>query len=798
MEKLVPEQLNIFTDPDAVSVSFDQTGADGHGNAPAGQERAVKALEFGLKIKADGFNVFACGEPGSGKTSFARAIAERIAACEETPPDLCYVYNFKNPKAPRLLRLPPGDGTIFKKEMEELVNRLSYELPKIFGSKSVDSKRNELMSNFRQKKDELFREMSVEARKKNFGVKTSNAGIYFMPIIEGEMISEEQYDDLSQDVKDEISKNSESVQAGVAEAMRAIKDCEKNAKRDVEDLEYSTGLFEVSRLIGPLIEKYAGSEQLFTYLCEAKEDMIDNISDFLIEAPEEETLSAMLPWYARKNQDEFLTKYAVNVITDNSGTVGAPVVVEYNPIYSNLVGEIEYDNEYGNFTTDFMKIKPGVLHRANGGYLILQAHDVLTSLQAWETLRRVLKTGEVVTEPLREYTTGLALSGVRPEPAPVSVKVIIAGSYFYYDILTEFDDEFKKLFRVTADFDYEIGRTDGNIQAFYSFIKNFSDAKKTPPFTAASAAKVIAFAAREAERKDKLTANFGRVSELLSESAYYARSDGSDSVGPAHVERAISEREFRFDMYEEKLSELIETGVVMIDTSGAKVGQINGLAVLDTGDHIFAKPARITATSYVGKAGIVNIEKEAEMSGSIHDKGVQVLTGYLGQTYAQDFPLSLSCRICFEQNYSGIDGDSASLTELCAVLSSLSGLPINQEIAVTGSINQHGDVQPIGGVTHKIEGFYGLCAKRGLTGTQGVIIPKQNIRDLVLSDEVVSAVAGGTFTIYAISHADEGIELLTGKRAGTKNERGKYPQDSVHGLVLKKLKDFYKKSAADN
>ena len=790
--ELNASQLNVFIDPNNLNFEEQPAGPGGI----IGQARAAKAFEFGCSIKTKGFNIFACGAPGCGKTSYAREYAEKAAANEATPDDLCYVYNFKNPKAPKLLRLTPGTGAAFKQEMEELVNRLSIELPKTFGSKSVETKRNDLMKNLQQKKDELFREMSNEARKKNFGVKTSNTGMYFLPIIEGEMISEEQYEELSQDVKDEINKNSESVQAGAAEAMRAIKDFERSVKRDVEDFEYSTGLFEVSRLIGPLIEKYEDVPQLFDYLSEAKEDMIDNIAGFLFEpSEEEEAMNSLIPWYIKKNPEEYLSKYAVNVIADNAGLKGAPVVVEYNPSYANLVGEIEYDNEYGNFTTDFMKIKPGVLHKANGGYLIVQAHDLFASLQAWETLRRVLKTGEVVTEPLREYTTGLALSGVKPEPVPVDIKLIVTGSYFYYDVLSEFDDEFKKLFKVLADFDDEIDRSEHNTGALCGFVKKFAADNHTPPFDAGAAAKIVEYAARMAERQDKLTANFNKISEILAESANLAARETAEAASLNHVEQAIADRDYRSSLYEEKLSELIESGVIMIDTAGKKVGQINGLAVLETDGYMFAKPSRITATSYVGKAGIVNIEKEARLSGHLHDKGVQVLSGYLGQTYAQDFPLSLSCRICFEQNYSGVDGDSASLTELYAVLSSLSGLGINQEYAVTGSINQHGDVQPIGGVTYKIEGFFGLCAKRGLTGAQGVIIPGRNVRDLCLSKNVITAVEAGQFHIFTIDHADEGIELLTGVKAGKLNERGKYPPGSVHGLVYKKLKDFYKKSA---
>jgi lon-related putative ATP-dependent protease len=507
-----------------------------------------------------------------------------------------------------------------------------------------------------------------------------------------------------------------------------------------------------------------------------------------------------MPWINKKNTDDNLTKYKINLLTDNSGQSGAPVIVDFNPSYANLVGEIEYDNEYGNFSTDFMKIKAGLLHRANGGYLILQAQDILSNPHAWETLRRTLLTGQIVTEPLREYATGIAVSGIKPEAIPVTVKVILVGGHFYYDWLYAYDDHFEKLFKIRVDFDYEMQLNAVNNNEITRFVKDYTEKHKLPQFSPDATAKLIEHAARLAERKDKLTTKFNRLTEIITEASAWARADTAvngaeaSAVTDEHVKKAIAKREYRLGIYEEKLSEMIEDDTIMIATEGAKVGQINGLAVIDLGDTAFAKPTRITATTYMGKAGIVNIEKEAEMSGSIHDKGVQVLIGYLGQTYAQDFPLTLSCRICFEQNYNGIDGDSASSTELYAVLSSLASLPIRQDIAVTGSINQHGEIQPIGGVTYKVEGFYDLCFKRGLTDKQGVIIPARNVRDLVLKDEVVEAVKKGKFHIYPITHVNEGMEILTGIMPGGMDRKGNYAYDTVHGKVHRRLRALYKKS----
>ena len=764
-----------------------------------GQARAERALNFGLNIKTKGYNIYVSGESGTGKTSFAKKFAESIAAAEKIPPDLCYIYNFRDPRDPKLLKLPAGKGKVFVEEMEDLIDILSNELPKAFTSSSYDLDKNEIVKTYSEKRDEIIKKITEEAKEQNFGVKMSNTGIYFVPEIDGEMISEEQFEELSNEQKENITENSEAIQSKAVEVMRAMREFERDTRTEIEGLDYNIALFIIGRHIGKLQKLYEDNLEVLDYLVCVKEDLLENINEFIEEESEEEesSIQALLPWYSKKSQDDLYSKYKVNLITDNSDLKAAPVIVEYNPTYINLVGEIEYDNEYGNLTTDFMKIKSGVFHKANGGYLILQAHDVLTHTHAWETMRRILKTGEVVIEPLREYSSSVIVSGVKPEALDLDVKIIMIGTSFYYDLFYEYDEEFEKLFKINVQFDYEMNLTDENIASVKNFVKDFVTKENVADFDAAAIAKIIEYSSRLVERKNKLSTRFGKITELLVEASTWARLDNQEIINAEYIQKAIDEKEYRNNLYEEKLSEMIDDELVMIDTEGKKIAQINGLAVLDTGDHVFAKPSRITATSYVGKLGIVNIEEEAEMSGNIHNKGVQVLIGYLGQTYAQDFPLSLSCRICFEQNYNGIDGDSASSTELYAILSSLAELPINQELAVTGSMNQRGEIQAIGGVTYKIEGFYELCEKRGLTGSQGVIIPAQNVQDLVLKDNVIDAVKRGDFHIYAIRHIDEGIELLTGLKAGIKNEKGKYPSNSVHGKVMKRLKDFSRKSAAE-
>ena len=753
-----------------------------------GQDRAAEALMFGLQMKEKGYHIYVSGATGTGRTTFAQEYANKKAKTEPVPPDLCYVYNFNNPKCPKLLSLPAGTGKQLVTDMNELLDRLTTEIPRTFADKDYEYKKGEIVKVLKNRQDEIIKEMSEEARKQDFEVKNSNSGIFFLPIIDGEVISEEQFDSLSQEQKDAISEKSESIQQRASEALREIKDYEKTTKKEVEELDFALGLFTVGHHMNDIIESYGNHKELLEYLMAVKEDILDNLIDFLSDdSEEEEAIQAFMPWYNKKTNDDALGKYKINLLTDNSELNGAPVVVDYNPSYANLVGEVEYDNEYGNFSTDFMKIKPGLLHKANGGYLILHAQDVLTSLHAWETLRRTLITGQIITEPLREYTTGVVVSGIKPEPIPVDIKIILIGGGYYYDVLYSYDDYFEKLFKIRVDFDYEMRLNPENLEEITRFVTNY--AKSEMPFTPPAIGRFIEYATRLAERQDRLTTRFNRLTEILAEAIQWAKMDNAKKVTEKYINKAIDKREYRLNMYEEKLSEMIEDDIVMISTDGTKVGQINGLAVLDMGDHIFAKPSRITATTYMGKSGIVNIEKEADMSGSIHDKGVQVLIGYLGQKYAQDFPLSLSCRICFEQNYSGIDGDSASSTELYAILSSLSGLPIRQDIAITGSINQHGEIQPIGGATYKIEGFYDLCKKRGLTGNQGVIIPERNVRDLVLKDEVIEAVKKGKFHIYPISYVDEGIEILMDTKAGEEP----YPFETVHGKVYRRLRSYHRK-----
>ncbi|NLK21869.1 MAG: AAA family ATPase [Epulopiscium sp.] len=761
-----------------------------------GQERAVKAMEFGLNIKMRGYNIYMSGPTGSGKTSYGKSYIKKVAANEAVPYDWCYVYNYNKPGNPIALRFPPGLGKEFRDDMNELIEYLLVDIPKAFSSEEYENEKTEIIKSYQSKRDELIKNMKDKAEELGFAVKMTNSGIYFVPVVDGEAIEDENLESLDDELKEQLSEVTDEIQDEVSETMKVLRDIEKKAKQKIEDLDYKIGLFAVGHHISCLKERYKEYDRVIKHLEAVQEDVLENIQEFLDheEDVEEQQVASILPFVIKKDIEDVVVKYRVNLFVDNTETKGAPVIIDFNPTYNKIIGQIEYDNEFGNLRTDFTKIKPGLFHQANGGYLILQVTDVLNNTQSWEALKRVLKTKEVSIENLRELVGLTAVSSLKPEAIPVDVKVVLVGSSYLYNVLYEYDEDFKKLFKIRADFDSEMENKAENIKMLARFIHSFCKREKTPPFNAGAIAKVAEYASRLAENQNKMTTRFNNIVEILCEASTWSKIEEKKVVTSQDVRKAIIEKEKRSNLYEEKMEEMMKNNLIMIDCDGGKIGQINGLAVLDTGDYKFAKPSRITATTYMGESGIINIEKEAEMSGSIHDKGVHVLAGYLGQTYAQEFPLSLSCRICFEQNYNGVDGDSASSTELYAILSSLSEVPIKQGIAVTGSINQRGEIQPIGGVSYKIEGFFKTCKARGLTGNQGVIIPYQNIKDLVLKDEVIEAVKEGLFHIYPIRHIDEGIEILTGVPAGEKQKNCRYDGDTIHGKVYNKLNRFHKGS----
>lgn len=765
-----------------------------------GQDRALRAFDFGLEVKMKGYNIYMSGPSGTGKTTYARRSTEKKAATEPVPSDWCYVYNFQNPKNPIGLSFPPGTGIKFREDMGKVVSLLKKELQKVFHSEDYEKQKLNIIHDFEHNQNLLLEEINQIASDHSFFVKQSDTSLYFLPLVEGQPLEGDDLASLSQKDREIIDKNSQLVQEKTNPILREIQKFERECDQKLEALDQKIGLSVIKEPLEETKNSYKDYPRVTTYLDAIEKDLLEHLEQFMEqEEQQSDLLSSLLPMLNKKAEEEDTTlKYRVNLIVDHSATTGAPVIVTFNPTYTNLMGDTEYDSEFGNLTTDFMKIKGGLFHQANGGYLIVQAQDILSAPHAWEALRRVIKTKEINMDSLREISTTNIAPILKPEPIPADLKVIMIGSDYYYEALRECDEEFDKFFKIRAEFDYEMNRTGENIQKIAEFIKGFVERERTLEFDVSAVCSVIEYSSRSVSRQDRLSTRFNHLSEILGEAYTWAKLEQAPMITSIHIKKAIEEKELRRSYYKEKLEEMLEEEVIIIDTIGSKIGQINGLAVLDMGDYAFGTPSRITATTYVGKSGIVNIEKEARMSGQTHDKGIQIITGYLGQTYAQHFPLSLSCRVCFEQNYNGIDGDSASSTELYCILSSLSELPIRQDLAVTGSVNQKGEIQAIGGVTYKIEGFFDLCKKRGFTGTQGVLIPVSNIKDLVLKDEVVEAVEKGIFHIYPISHIEEGMELLMGCSAGEKNQQGIFPADSIHGMVYEKLKGFYQLSIQKN
>jgi len=784
--KLQEDKLHRKCDP--AVFTFSDTSELRPLNTMIGQERAVRAMEFGLKIELKGYNIFMCGTTGTGKTSYAQHCVRKLAEKEKTPDDWFYVYNFDNSNCPAVINMPAGKGKEFQLDMDEFVKLLKVEIPKVFESEDYDRGKSEIVKEFQEKRNVLLEKLNEDASKHGFKVRITNAGILFLPVIEGKVIGEQEFGDLDESARQAISVKSAEIQTETLDTMRKIKNNDKDAAKRIEEWENRIALFAVGMHIGDLKEKYKSYSKITAHLDKIQEDILKNLGDFKSEESKDEQPGMIIPW-SRMTQPP-ADRYKVNLLVDNGSLKGAPVVVDFNPTYYNLMGKLEYENEWGTMTTDFKLIKSGLLHQANGGYLILQAKDVLTNVQAWDALKKVLRTKQISVGNLREEMALVAVSTLKPEPVPADIKVILVGNPQIYDLLYELDEDFRKLFKIKVDFDDVMNRSKENMIKLASFISTHCKAEGILHYDRTGVAAIVDFSCRIVEDHNKLSTHFSSLTEVIGEASTWAQLEGCRLVSSDHVRKAIREKIERSAKYDRKLLEMLKNGTIMIDTEGEKVGQINGLSILEIGDYAFGKPSRITAATYMGEKGIVNIEREVQMSGKVHSKGVMILSGFLGRKYAQDMPLSLSASLCFEQLYGIIDGDSASSAELFAILSSLSDVPIKQGFAVTGSINQNGEIQPIGGASIKIEGFFELCRLRGLNGDQGVMIPYQNMRNLCLNDDVIEAVHEGKFNIYTIKTIDEGIELLTGMKAGLRKKDGTYPFGTLNYLVHRRLKNF--------
>ncbi len=749
-----------------------------------GQERAITAIELGVNVKDNGYNIYISGPDGTGRTSYIMRYLKKVARRMPTPSDICFIHNFEHPEHPKVIMLPAGKGKEFSKAMEENIEQLKIEIQQAFESTDYENRIASILHKYNQKKQVLFEQLNEKAKDFHLIVRWDKFKIAAIPAKEdGSPYTEQEFRSLTEEQKMDFEKRQEKFSKHIRSFLRKERQLDEKINEEVKKLQKELGEFVVGNRFDSLEKKFKEHKEVLEYLKEVKEHILSNLGRFM---PKQKP---QLPFFEMIKDGDF-REYRVNLVVDNSGLKGAPIVYEPNPTFYNLFGKIDKSFNFGMYQTDFTMIKAGSLCKANGGFIVLNALDLLRNFGVWDGIKRVIENKEIRIEEVTELYGLPSISTLRPMPIPVNLKIIIIGSSYLYHLLYNLDQDFKKMFKVRADFNYEMDRKRKTIDGLIAFIAEECRRNGFRHLSPSGVAAVIEYASRIVDDKDKLTARLGLIKDLLLEASYWAGRDHSRLVTRKYVEKAILERKHRSDAIEEKIREMIIQDTLMIDTTGNKVGQINGLSVISLGDHIFGRPQKITARVFLGQKGVINIEREAKLSGTIHDKGVLILGGFLGWTYGRFIPLSISATLCFEQTYSMIDGDSASAAELFVLLSTISEKPINQSFAVTGSINQFGEIQPVGGINEKIEGFFRVCKEKGLTGEQGVIIPRHNIRNLMLDRDVRNAVRAGKFHIYAISHINEGIEILFGLKAGEQNKDGSFPKGTLNYFVFEKLKEY--------
>jgi len=751
-----------------------------------GQERAVRSLGFALDIKNEGYNVYLSGIFGTGKTTLAREMLKRKASSVPVPVDWCYVNNFKEHECPRALSLPAGWGLQFRQDVATTMDEFAKNIGKAFQSEAFELQKTTLVNKFMEEGNQIYVRLEAEVRVFGFTIQRTQTGVNSIPLkADGTPLSQDEFLALPDDERTELMKKSAAVQDRINDSYRQYREYEKELKDKLRELEIETSRQVAAPKFAAMEQKYAQLPEVMEYLAELQQDILDNLE--LFKTSDDDSPMNLLQ---RLDKRALMRRYQVNLIVDNASLQNAPVIYETNPGYANLFGQIEFESEFGVLTTDFSRIRAGSIHKANGGYLVMNVYDIIKNFYVWDKLKRVLKNNEIVVESMSK-TFGLGnAETLEPEAIPVNLKVVLIGDPQYYYLLYHYEEEFQKLFKVKADFDMDMDRTPANTKDYARFISSVCGNKKLRHFNPGAVAQVVDYGSRMADDQHKLSTLFNKLVEIIYEANCWAGYEKAELVERQHVRRAIEEKRDRSAMIEERLQEYIEQGTIMIDVFGSRVGQLNGLAVYQVGEHQFGKPVKISAKTFMGEKGLVNIEREIHLSGSIHSKGVLTLNGYLGAQYAQDKPLSLSASLTIEQSYAGIEGDSASSAELYALLSSLADVPLRQGIAVTGSVNQNGEIQPVGGVNYKIEGFFRVCEKRGLDGQQGVIIPWQNVRNLMLDEDVIAAVRANKFSIWAVKHVNEGLEIMTGLPAGEKNKNGEFPPDSLHYRVNRRLNEW--------
>ncbi|MDK1118088.1 MAG: ATP-binding protein [Anaerolineae bacterium] len=744
-----------------------------------GQERAVHAMKFGLDINDHGFNIFAAGVSGTGRTTAVERFLENFAANKPTPPDWCYVHDFEDSYRPLAISLPAGKAREFQKDLAAFYKSIQQEIRAAFESEDYASQREETLKTFQKQKEKIFKQLGKLAKKKGFGLQMAAMGILTIPLIEGKPVNEEEFLKLKEKEREEISKKQLQLQGEIEASVRKTRTLDKEAQGALDKLDQEVAQFVLHDLMDSLKDNYKEIKDVVSHLDAIHNDVLENLAQFKAE-PNGENNPKSGP------QKPTTNKYQVNVLVDNSKLEGRPVVLEMNPTYSNLFGRIEQEAIMGALVTDFTLIRGGSLHQANGGYLVLPAEDAIRNPFTWESLKRSLGNREIAIEqPVEQpvFTT----KSLRPEPIPLNVKVILIGRPETYQLLLAYDEDFRELFKVKADFDSQMERSEERIQEYISFVCTLCETENLRHVDQYGLARIVEHGSRLANDQEKLSTKFGEVADVIREANYYASKNDAKLINAEHIEKTIEERFYRAGLMQDRLRERMADGIIKIDVRGEKIGQVNGLSVLQLGDLTFGQPSRITASVGIGKQGVINVEREANLSGPIHTKGVLIISGFLAQNFAQNKPLSLNAHLAFEQSYGGVDGDSASSTELYAILSALSNIPIKQGIAVTGSVNQKGEVQAIGGANEKIEGFFEICKLKGLTGEQGVMIPASNIKNLMLKQEVLSAVKKGQFKIWAVDTIEDGIEVLTGVEAGKKTKDNTFKSGSLFESVNQRL-----------
>ncbi len=761
-----------------------------------GQDRAVNAILFGIGIRREGYNLFALGPSGTGKRTTITQFLDQKAATEPVPPDWCYVNNFTHPHKPRALKLPPGYGRLLRRDMEQLIEELLVAIPAAFESEDYRLRRQEAQEEFEARQERAFNEIQQEASKRNIAVLRTPSGLFLAPLKDGEVISPDKFHKLPEEEQRKFEESIAELQARLQETIHQVRQWEREAREKVKELDRQVAMFAVGHRIDELRQKYAALPEVVSYLDAVQQDIVKNVNEFREAPKSEETSQAALLGGALPRfllGPPILRRYQVNVLVDHSESKGAPVVFEEYPTYNNLIGRIEHIAQMGALITDFNLIKPGALHLTNGGYLILDARQVLLQPYAWDGLKRALRAREIRIEPLGQALSLVSTVSLEPEPIPLDVKVILVGDRLLYYLLHQYDPDFSELFKVEVDFNEEMERNTENDLLYARMIATKARQEGLRPFDREAVARIIEHSARLAGDAWRLSTHMLSITDLLREADYWADKAGNGVVTAADVQRAIDEQTYRADRVRELMRDNIRRGMILLETSGQRVGQINSLSYIKLGNFAFGQPNRVTARVRLGRGEVIDIEREVKLGGPIHSKGVLILSGFLAARYALDHPLSLSASLVFEQSYGGVEGDSASMAELCALLSALAGVPIRQSLAVTGSVSQHGEAQPVGGVNEKIEGFFDVCKDRGLTGEQGVIIPAANVQHLMLREDVVKAAEAGLFHIYPVKTVDEAIELLTGLPAGERDADGNFPPGSVNYLVEARLIELAEK-----